>query len=84
MPLAALDPSLPIHELARGDGWIVVAKPPRVIVHRSRHTRDEYAALQDMYRELESLTLELEAIEDTLGGYRWESPGTVTGFYVHW
>ncbi len=36
----------PIVELARGDGWIVVAKPPRVVIHRSRHTREEYAALQ--------------------------------------
>ena len=45
---------------------------------------DEYAALQDMYRELESLTLELEAIEDALGSHSWESPGTVTSFYVHW
>jgi hypothetical protein len=45
---------------------------------------DEYAALQAMYEELESLRLELEAMEDTLGGYRWESPGIVTGFYVHW
>ncbi len=36
----------PIHELARGEGWILVAKPPRVIVHRSRDTRNEYAALQ--------------------------------------
>jgi hypothetical protein len=30
------------------------------------------------------LRLELEALEDALGGYRWESPGTVTGFYVLW
>lgn len=36
----------PIHELQRGEGWILVAKPPRIIVHRSRDTRDEYAALQ--------------------------------------
>jgi hypothetical protein len=45
---------------------------------------DEYAALQAMYEELEDLRLELEALEDALGGYRWESPGTVTGFYVLW
>ena len=36
----------PIPLLAKGDGWIVVSKPPRVVVHRGRDTRDEYAALQ--------------------------------------
>lgn len=36
----------PIPLLAEGDGWIVVSKPPRVVVHRGRDTRDEYAALQ--------------------------------------
>jgi len=45
---------------------------------------EEYAALQAMYEELEDLRLELEAMEDALGGCRWESPGTVTGFYIHW
>jgi len=36
----------PIQEIARGEGWILVAKPPRVIVHRTKDTRTEYAALQ--------------------------------------
>ncbi|MCP4806015.1 MAG: hypothetical protein GY913_34495 [Proteobacteria bacterium] len=36
----------PIPLLAQGDGFIVVSKPPRVVVHRGRDTRDEYAALQ--------------------------------------
>ncbi len=45
---------------------------------------DEHAALEEMYRKLEGLKLELEAVEDALGSHSWKSPGTVTGFYVHW
>jgi len=37
---------VPIPLLARGDGWVVVAKPPHVVVHRGRDTWNEYAALQ--------------------------------------
>ncbi len=36
----------PLPLLARGDGWVVVAKPPRLIVHRNQHTGRTYAALQ--------------------------------------
>lgn len=37
-------PPLPV--LARGDGWLVVAKPPRVIVHRNPQMRSVSAVLQ--------------------------------------
>ncbi len=37
-------PPLPV--LSRGDGWIVVAKPPRVIVHRNARMRHVAAVLQ--------------------------------------
>lgn len=37
---------MPIPLLAQGDGWVVVAKPPHMVVHRGRDTWDEYAALQ--------------------------------------
>ncbi|RME28512.1 MAG: hypothetical protein D6798_02245 [Deltaproteobacteria bacterium] len=37
-------PPLPV--LARGDGWIVVAKPPRVIVHRNPRMRRVAAVVQ--------------------------------------
>jgi tRNA pseudouridine65 synthase len=33
-------------ELARGQGWIVVAKPPRLLTHRTARTRGADAALQ--------------------------------------
>ena len=37
---------VPLRVLARGEGWIVVAKPPSLVVHRGAHTLGEYAALQ--------------------------------------
>jgi len=45
---------------------------------------EEYARLQSMYEELETLREELEAQESILGNYRWVPMGTVTNFYVHW
>jgi len=45
---------------------------------------EEYARLQSMYEELETLREELEAQESILGNYRWEPMDTVTNFYVHW
>jgi len=45
---------------------------------------DEYAMLQSMFEELESLKEELEEQESTIGDFRWEPVGTVTDFYVHW
>lgn len=45
---------------------------------------DEYAMLQSMHEELESLREELETQEDILGSYRWEPLGLVTDFYIHW
>jgi len=35
-----------LHVLAQGPTWIVVAKPPRLIVHRNMRNPREYAALQ--------------------------------------
>lgn len=35
-----------LHVLAEGDGWLVVAKPPRVISHRNKAHPHEYAMLQ--------------------------------------
>lgn len=45
---------------------------------------EEYAALQSMYQELETLREELEAQESILGDYCWEPMGAVAAFYVHW
>ncbi len=45
---------------------------------------EEYATLQSMYEELETLREELEAQESILGNYRWQPMGTVTDFYAHW
>lgn len=42
----------PLHLLAQGDGWVVVAKPPHLIVHRNAFTRREYAALQRLRDQL--------------------------------
>ncbi len=36
----------PLPELARGEDWIIVAKPPRLIVHRTALSSDRVAALQ--------------------------------------
>ena len=44
----------------------------------------EYAMLETMYRELETLRKDLEAREAVLGSYRWEPMDIVTSFYVHW
>lgn len=38
--------ALPLPELARGEGWIVVSKAPRLLVHRNAKMRHEQAALQ--------------------------------------
>lgn len=35
-----------LHVLAEGDGWIAVAKPPHLLVHRSEQTQHASAALQ--------------------------------------
>lgn len=43
-PRGHRDPRL--HVLAQGDGWLVVAKPPRVISHRNKAHPQEYAMLQ--------------------------------------
>lgn len=43
--------------LARGDGWLVVAKPPRVISHRNAQHPHEYAMLQ--------------RVRDLVGGRVW-------------
>ncbi len=36
----------PLTLLASGPGWVVIAKPPGLVVHRNIHTRREPAALQ--------------------------------------
>jgi len=38
--------ALPLPVLARGPSWVVVAKPPRLLVHRNKKMRLEAAALQ--------------------------------------
>ncbi len=38
--------STPLPILAQSDGWVVVAKPPRLVVHRNEHMPRAYAALQ--------------------------------------
>lgn len=38
----------PLHILARGDGWVVVAKPPRLVVHRNAHMPKAHAAVQQV------------------------------------
>ena len=43
-PTALPDRSLPI--LARGERWIVVAKPPRLLVHRAPIAQADHYALQ--------------------------------------
>lgn len=43
-PRGHRDPRLRV--LAEGDGWLVVAKPPRVISHRNKAHPHEYAMLQ--------------------------------------
>lgn len=40
------DRHLPVPVLAEGEGWIVVAKPPRVVVHRNAGQRRASAMLQ--------------------------------------
>jgi hypothetical protein len=45
---------------------------------------DEYAMLQSMYEELETMRGKLENQENILGSYRWEPLGLITDFYVHW
>jgi len=38
--------------LARGHGWVVVAKPPRLVVHHNEHSRGAYPALQRVRDQL--------------------------------
>lgn len=45
-------PDSPIPILARGDGWLVVAKPPRVIVHRNANARNARAMLQRVRNQI--------------------------------
>ena len=41
----------PLRILAEGDGWVVIAKPPRLVVHR-KDRKWEYAALQRLRDQL--------------------------------
>ena len=45
---------------------------------------EEYEMLQRMYKELETIRAELEAMEAVIGTIRWEPLGVVTDFYIHW
>jgi hypothetical protein len=45
---------------------------------------EEYETLQRMYEELETIRVELEAMEAIIGKIRWEPLGVVTDFYIHW
>jgi len=54
-PRAHRDPRLQV--LAEGDGWLMVAKPPRVISHRNKAHPREYAMLQ--------------RVRDLVGGRVW-------------
>jgi hypothetical protein len=44
----------------------------------------EYARLQKMYRELESMRQDLERQRAQLGDYNWEPLGIVSTVYLHW
>jgi tRNA pseudouridine65 synthase len=45
-PSARIEHHGAVHVLARGAEWVVVAKPPRVIVHRNAQMPHEYAMVQ--------------------------------------
>ncbi len=49
-------PALQLHVLARGEDWIVVAKPPRLLVHRASRAAD-------------ATTFALQIVRDQVGRY---------------
>jgi len=44
----------------------------------------EYARLQSMYNDLESMRLDLQRLMAILGDYRWNPAGNVTRVDIHW
>lgn len=44
----------------------------------------EYARLQSMQNDLESMRLDLQSLKAILGDFRWNPAGIVTRVYVHW
>ncbi len=58
----------PLTVLARGEGWIVVAKPPGVITHRNAWTRKEYAMLQRVRDQVGALVYPIHRLDRPTSG----------------
>jgi tRNA pseudouridine65 synthase len=58
----------PLTLLAQGDGWVVVAKPPRLVVHRGQGTRGEYAALQRLRDQLGAFVYPIHRLDRAASG----------------
>jgi tRNA pseudouridine65 synthase len=62
------DPPRSLAVLAEGDGWIVVAKPPGLLVHRGPLSRDAPAALQVLRDQLGQLVYPLHRLDRQASG----------------
>lgn len=58
----------PLHILAQGDGWVVVAKPPRMLTHRGPETRNAAAAVQSVRSMLDTSVFPIHRLDRGASG----------------
>lgn len=58
----------PLHVLAEGPGWIVIAKPPRLLVHRSEMTPRAPAAVQVLRDQLRRWVFPIHRLDRSASG----------------
>lgn len=58
----------PLTVLARGEGWVVVAKPPHLAVHRNQYQKTEYAALQRVRDQVDGLVWPVHRLDRAASG----------------